>query len=137
MSTPSDSSSSEENTRDTAHTEDVQPHPMQDLPPEAQGEANGGPLGCCLGTTIGLLLSVSIALLSRFYADPLFKALSTSLSLIVRIVMVLVAILAMIICGYLGWRIGKIIYREYEPPVVKRQPRRRKKTRVGPKPSSQ
>lgn len=133
MSTPSDSSSQEENTRDTAHAEKVPPQSMQDLPPEAQGEANGGPLGCCLGTTIGLLLSVSIALLSRFYADPLFKALNTNLSLVVRIIMVLVAIIAMIICGYFGWRIGKMIYREYEPPVVQRQPRRRKKTRPAPK----
>src|SRR5579884_3011004 len=31
------------------------------LPPEAQGEVNGGPLGCCLGVTVGLLLSLSAA----------------------------------------------------------------------------
>ena len=133
MSTPSNSSPREENTRDTAHAEKIPPQSMQDLPPEARGEANGGPLGCCLGTTIGLLLSVSIALLSRFYADPLFKALSTSLSLVVRIVMVLVAIIAMILCGYFGWHFGKKIYREYETPVMQSQPRRRKKTRPAPK----
>src|SRR4051812_14890085 len=33
------------------------------LPPEAQGEANGGPLGCCLGIMVGLLLSLSLAIL--------------------------------------------------------------------------
>src|SRR5260370_35410146 len=33
------------------------------LPPEAQGELHGGPLGCCLGVTIGLLLSTLLGLL--------------------------------------------------------------------------
>src|SRR5215472_12080770 len=41
------------------------------LPPEAQGETNGGPLGCCLGVMMGLLLSLSLAIVSRLYADPL------------------------------------------------------------------
>ncbi|GAC1364032.1 MAG: hypothetical protein NVSMB44_22520 [Ktedonobacteraceae bacterium] len=89
------------------------------LPPEAQGEANGGPLGCCLGVTVGLLLSLSIAVLSRFYADPLAHIFSSSLSLIVRVIMILIAIVAIIVCGYFGWKIGKNAYREYDPPVVK------------------
>jgi uncharacterized membrane protein len=102
--------------------------PLAALPPEAQGDVNGGPLGCCLGVVIGLLLSVSIALLSRFYADPLYKALNSNLSILVRILMVLVAIIAMIALGYLGWRIGKLLYREYEQPIPQpRQRRRRKK----------
>ncbi len=88
------------------------------LPPEAQGDMNGGPLGCCLGTTIGLLLSVSIALLSRFYADPLAHLLGGALSVVVRILMILVAIVAVVICSYFGWRIGKGVYREYNAPVV-------------------
>jgi hypothetical protein len=86
------------------------------LPPEAQGEVNGGPLGCCLGTTIGLVLSVSIALLSRFYADPLAHLLGGALSIVTRILMVLVAIVGVLICGYFGWRIGKYVYREYNLP---------------------
>ncbi|HLG75283.1 MAG TPA: hypothetical protein VKX46_02640 [Ktedonobacteraceae bacterium] len=89
------------------------------LPPEAQGEANGGPLGCCLGVMVGLLLSLSIALLSRFYADPLARFFGPNLSLIVRVLMGIVAFVAVIVCGRFGWRIGKIFYREYEPPVVK------------------
>ena len=88
------------------------------LPPEAQGETNGGPLGCCLGTMIGLLLSVGIALLSRFYADPLAHLLGGALSIVTRILMVLVAIVAVFICGYIGWRIGKHVYREYNAPVI-------------------
>ena len=86
------------------------------LPPEAQGEVNGGPLGCCLGTTIGLLLSISIALLSRFYADPLAHLLGSAgaLGIVARLLMGLVALVAVFICGYFGWRIGKSIYREYD-----------------------
>jgi hypothetical protein len=88
------------------------------LPPEAQGDMNGGPLGCCLGTTIGLLLSVSIALLSRFYADPLAHLLGGALSIVMRMLMILVAIVAVVICSYFGWRIGKSVYREYNSPAV-------------------
>lgn len=83
------------------------------LLPEAQGETNGGPLGCCLGTTIGLLLCVSIALLSRFYSVPLAQLLGGALSVVTRIIMALVAIVAVYICGYFGWRIGKNVFREY------------------------
>ena len=90
------------------------------LPPEAQGDVNGGPLGCCLGTTIGLVLSVSIALLSRFYSSFLAQLLGSPgvLGILTRIVMGIVAIIAVFICGYFGWQIGKNIYREYDPPVV-------------------
>lgn len=86
------------------------------LPPEAQGEVNGGPLGCCLGVLVGLLLSLSVALISRFYADPLAHVLGGALSIITRIIMALVALIAVIICGRFGWRIGKKLYREYDPP---------------------
>ncbi|HEV2579753.1 MAG TPA: hypothetical protein VGT44_02780, partial [Ktedonobacteraceae bacterium] len=66
--------------------------PATQLPPEAQGEVNGGPLGCCLGVTIGLLLSLTVAILSRLYADPLAQIFHSSLSITVRIVMSLLAI---------------------------------------------
>ncbi len=85
--------------------------PEAKLPPEAQGELNGGPLGCCLGVAVGLLLSLSVAILSRFYADPLAQVLH---GVTVRIVMAIVAIAGAIIFGYLGWKIGKRFYREYE-----------------------
>ena len=90
--------------------------PVAQLPPEAQGEVNGGPLGCCLGVLVGLLLSLRVALISRFYADPLAHILGGALSIITRIIMALVALIAVIICGKFGWKIGKKLYREYDPP---------------------
>jgi hypothetical protein len=84
------------------------------LPPEAQGETNGGPLGCCLGVTVGLLLSLIIAILSRLYADPLASVFHANLSISVRLVMTIFAICGAIVFGYLGWKIGKRVYREYE-----------------------
>lgn len=97
------------------------PAPASSLPPEAQGETNGGPLGCCLGVTVGLLLSLSIAIVGRLYADTLATIFQGYLAIIVRIVMVLVAIGAAILCGYSGWKIGKKAYREYDSPVVNRR----------------
>jgi hypothetical protein len=99
--------------------------------PEAklpQGEVNGGggPLGCCLGVTVGLLLSLTVAILSRFYADPLAQVLHGGLSVTVRIVMFILAIAGAVVFGYLGWKIGERLYREYEPPVIKDRTRRRK-----------
>ena len=88
--------------------------PEPQLPPEARGEVNGGPLGCCLGVTIGLLLSLVVAVLSRFYADPLAQVFHSSLSVTVRIVMFIFAIAGAVLFGYVGWKIGKRLYREYE-----------------------
>src|SRR6266566_8469439 len=84
------------------------------LPPEAQGETNGGPLGCCLGVTVGLLLSLTVAVLSRLYADPLAQVFHSSLSITVRIIMFTFAIAGSVLCGYIGWKIGKSLYKEYE-----------------------
>lgn len=108
-------------------TEEQAPSPECQLPPEAQGEANGGPLGCCLGVMIGLLLSLSLAVLSRVYADPLgalFQGNYGLLGLIVRILMGILAVAFAILCGYFGWKVGKRIYREYDPPVAKERKRR-------------
>ena len=65
------------------------PTSQEELPPEARGEVNGGPLGCCFGIVVGLILSLSIAITSRLYADPLASFLHSGLSLTVRIVMAL------------------------------------------------
>jgi len=106
--------------------------PESILPPEAQGEVNGGPLGCCLGVMIGLLLSLSIALMARFYAEPLVQIFQGNygvMGVAVRILMGILAVAGAIFCGYLGWKIGRRIYREYDPPVVQasRQRSRSKK----------
>ena len=102
-----------------AHSEEQEAGEEQDsdamqLPPEAQGETNGGPLGCCLGVTMGLFLSLTIAILSRLYADPLAQVFHENLSIIVRLVMAIFAVGAAVVFGYLGWKIGKRVYREYE-----------------------
>lgn len=99
------------------------------LPPEARGEANGGPLGCCLGTMIGLLLSLSLAIVSRFYATELGTALQGNywlLGLIVRVLMGILAFALAIFFGYVGWKLGKRFYREYETPTPRRRTREKK-----------
>lgn len=79
--------------------------PEELLPPEARGEANGGPLGCCLGTVVGLLLTA---------------LLTTSLSLavanggVLSFATIPVLLIGTSLGGFLGWRIGKRIYKEYE-----------------------
>ena len=103
----------------------VIPNAEAALPPEARGETNGGPLGCCLGTIVGvfltalLLLGVSILL---------------SNGGVLNVATVPVFILGSIIGGYFGWRIGRRVYKEYEPPVVKRRyretPAKKKKRKV-------
>jgi hypothetical protein len=100
--------------------------PEAKLPPEAQGDVNGGPLGCCLGVIVGLLLSLAVAILSRLYADPLAQVLHGGLSVTVRIIMFVLAIAGAIVFGYFGWKIGKRFYREYEPPVIKDRTRKHK-----------
>jgi phosphotransferase system glucose/maltose/N-acetylglucosamine-specific IIC component len=95
------------------------------LPPEAQDEVNGGPLGCCLGVAVGLVISLSVAVMGRIYANALLPVFHSPLLILIllRIVMVICGIAGAIIFGYLGWKIGKRLYREYEPPVIK--PRRK------------
>ena len=102
-----------------------------ELPPEAQGEANGGPLGCCLGVVMGAVLSLTLAVFGRLYlANPLADVLHNPLLVLIllRIAMAIFTLAAAILCGYFGWKLGKRLFREYEPPVVpERQSRKRKR----------
>lgn len=101
--------------------------PENELPPEAQGEANGGPLGCCLGVMFGLVISLSLAIVSRIYVNPLgtlFQGNYWLLGLLVRILMGILAFAFAILFGYFGWKLGKRFFREYEQPVVKERKRR-------------
>lgn len=83
-----------------------EPSPEAMLPPEAQAETNGGPLGCCLGLVVGLLLTLAIMLTtSVLLANGGYLGFAT----------LPVALLGAAICGFLGWKIGKRFYREYEP----------------------
>lgn len=95
---------------------------ISQLPPEAQGETNGGPLGCCLGSSIGILLTVLLAVLARLYPDALNGLLVSNL----RLIMACGGLLGIFVFGYLGWKIGRRLYKEYEPPVVKRRRKKKK-----------
>ena len=84
------------------------------LPPEARGDDNGGPLGCCFGISMGLLISAGIAslsipVISHFFSRGGWLALTT------QILAIVLAIAAFFLLGYLGWKIGRRVFREYEP----------------------
>jgi hypothetical protein len=79
---------------------------------------------------MGIVLSLAIGVMSRLYADPLASALGSNLSIAVRVVIVIVAVVAASTLGYFGWKLGQKIYREYDPPVIKD---RRLQTKVKPK----
>jgi len=95
------------------------------LPPEARSETNGGPLGCCLGTVVGLFLTALLVLgMSILLSNGGILSFAT----------IPVFLLGTIAGGYFGWKIGKRVYKEYEPRVVKRQyrgtPTKKRKRKV-------
>ena len=94
------------------------PSPESMLPPEAQGEVNGGPLGCCLGTIAGLFFTVLLIMgASVLLSNGGYLSFAT-----VPIILVGAAL-----GGYFGWKIGKKLYKEYDPPVLKeRRPKSRR-----------
>jgi hypothetical protein len=88
--------------------------PEAQLPPEARGDVNGGPLGCCFGISMGLLLSAGIAslsipVISHFFAGRGWLAATT------QILVIVLAIAGFFLLGYIGWKIGRRVFREYEP----------------------
>ncbi len=123
----------EEQGMDAHAGEEAQAAPVtqEALPPEAQGEVNGGPLGCCLGVAIGLMVSLSIAVIGRLFANDLLPVLHNPLLVLIllRVAMGIVGLAAAIICGYFGWKIGKRLYREYEAPVIKYRGYKKSKTK--------
>src|SRR6185437_1779146 len=129
-SPPSDLSTEEQSDQPLA-VEEEQPSPVPSeaqLPPEAQGETNGGPLGCCLGITVGLLFSIFIGVIGFGHnlAFLLGFVLPFDALTDIRIATGIIAFIGTVLCGYFGWKIGKRIYREYEPPVIKNRPTKRK-----------
>jgi hypothetical protein len=123
----------EEQGMDAHAGEEAQAAPVtqEALPPEAQGEVNGGPLGCCLGVAIGLMISLSIAVIGRLYANDLLPVLHSPVLVLIllRVAMGIVGLAAAVICGYFGWKIGKRVYREYEAPVIKYRGFKKPKTK--------
>ena len=99
-----------------------------ELPPEAQGETNGGPLGCCLGITVGILISVLLGVigLGPLVASALVFLIHTDAITNTRIATAFFALIGAILGAYFGWKIGKRLYREYEPPVIKDRTRKPK-----------
>lgn len=93
------------------------------------GEGNGGPLGCCMGVTIGLLLSMllALAIFGNLTAVVVNGTRHIELSAVLRVAIALFSVAGVIAGGIIGWRIGKKVYREYEPPVLQN---RRRKTRT-------
>jgi hypothetical protein len=115
VSTPSDAFSEQNMQPDENQTEVAEEMPVETnaappiseeiLPPEAQGEANGGPLGCCLGVVVGLFLTFSlITLVSVLIHNGGYLGVAT----------IPTGVIGGIIGGFLGWKIGKAIYHEYE-----------------------
>ncbi len=88
--------------------------PAAQLPPEARGDVNGGPLGCCFGVSMGLLLgagiaSLSIPVTSHFFSGRGWLALTT------QILIIVLAVAGFFLLGYFGWKIGRRVFREYDP----------------------
>src|SRR5689334_22133543 len=80
--------------------------PAAQPPPEARGDVNGGPLGCCFGVSMGLLLSAGIAslsipVISHFFAGRGF------LALLAQILVIVLVVVGFFLLGYLGWKIGR------------------------------
>ncbi len=91
------------------------------LPPQAQGELHGGPLGCCLGIVVGVLLSALLGILGFGHnlAFLLSFVLPFNAITMVQIATGCIIVAGAIIVGFIGWKVGKRFYREYEPPVIK------------------
>ena len=88
--------------------------PTAQPPQDARGGVNGGPLGCCLGVSMGLLISAGIASLSIPVISHFFAGRGV-LALLTQILVIVLVIVGFFVLGYLGWRIGRRIFREYEP----------------------
>lgn len=90
--------------------------PEAQLPPEAQGETNGGPLGCCLGVTVGLMLSIFLGIIgfSHLLLLPFLLFFHLDLIIAIRIATGFLGVIGVLVGGYFGWKIGKRVYREYE-----------------------
>ncbi|HEY6539281.1 MAG TPA: hypothetical protein VIZ18_00010 [Ktedonobacteraceae bacterium] len=104
--------------------------PEAQLPPEARGDVNGGPLGCCFGVSMGLLLgagiaSLSIPVISHFFAGRGLLALLT------QILVMVLAVVAFFLLAYFGWKIGRRVFREYEPSAAQVRKMARLEQRYG------
>ena len=114
----------------------AEPDPL--LPPVsqtsqvAQYETNGGPLGCCLGMVVGILFTLLLGLIGfgQITANVIGFLVHVDVATTIRIATAFFTLFGAVLGGYFGWRVGKRLYREYEPPVLKD---RRRKAKAQPK----
>ena len=94
----------------------------------AQYETNGGPLGCCLGMVVGILFSLLLGLmgLGQVTANVIGFLVHVDVATTIRIATAFFTLFGAVLGGYFGWRVGKRLYREYEPPVLKDRGRKAK-----------
>lgn len=123
---PADEAASES----TESTEATEPEIL--LPTEAQYETNGGPLGCCIGVVVGILLCILCGVIGfgRVTANIIVFLVHVDPATNIRIATAFFTLVGAVLGGYLGWKVGKRLYREYDPPVLKD---RRRKAKIQPK----
>lgn len=115
LSTPSESEKKDASESEKAPSDAPRPFFPEDFEP------SGGPLGCCLGSVIGLMVFLMLTVgLSLLITNRPIQNYSWLFPL---------SVLGAIVCGFIGWRIGKRVYREYDPPVIKQRPPRRARPR--------
>ena len=85
-------------------------------------------IGCCLGITVGLLISVLLGVigLGPLVASAMVFLIHTDAITNTRIATAFFALIGAILGAYFGWKIGKRLYREFEPPVIKDRTRKPK-----------
>jgi len=83
---------------------------------EVQYETNGGPLGCCLGVVVGIMLSLFLGVIGFgvLTANAIVFLTHADATTNVRIATAIFALVGAMLGGYVGWKIGKRLYREYE-----------------------
>ncbi|HEX6552513.1 MAG TPA: hypothetical protein VF026_07110 [Ktedonobacteraceae bacterium] len=86
------------------------------LPTMAQYETNGGPLGCCMGIVVGVLISLLLGIIGfgRVTANIIVFLVHVDPATNIRIATALFTVIGTVLGGYIGWKVGKRLYREYE-----------------------
>ena len=92
------------------------PEPEIVLPTMAQYETNGGPLGCCMGIVVGILISLLFGVIGfgRVTANVIIFLVHVDPATNIRIATALFTVIGIVLGGYIGWKVGKRLYREYE-----------------------
>lgn len=86
------------------------------LPTMAQYETNGGPLGCCIGIVVGILISLLFGVIGfgRVTANLIVFLVHADPVTNIRIATALFTVIGIVLGGYIGWKVGRRLYREYD-----------------------